>query len=120
MMNTFNRLRTWAVDRGIADQQPDRNGFVANITEELGEYLEAFKKGNVNDVVDAIADIRVFCATELVKMGYDIEKVEDEVLCVIESRTGSWDATNNKFQKDMSTKATSNWHFANYKDCKEK
>jgi hypothetical protein len=53
-------------------------------------------------------------------MGYDIEKVEDEVLCVIESRTGSWDATNNKFQKDMSTKATSNWHFANYKDCKEK
>ena len=73
-MNIFHRLRAWTISRGIAAQEPNRNAFCANITEELGEYLEAFKSGNQNEVIDAIADIRVFCATELVKMGYEHRK----------------------------------------------
>ena len=118
-MNIANRLRAWCISRGIAKQEPNRNAFCANITEELGEYLEAFKIGNKNDVIDAIADIRVFCATELTKMGYDIDKVDNEVLLVIESRIGEWDDTNNKFQKDMSKEAVSQWHIADYSKCKE-
>jgi len=118
-MDIFNRLRAWAISRGIAKQKPDRNGFVANITEELGEYLEAFKSGDQNGKIDAIADIRVFCATELVKEGYDIEKVDNEVLCVVESRIGAWDETNNKFQKDMSNEAMANWYEPDYDKCKD-
>lgn len=118
-MNIFDRLRAWAISRGIAMQQPDRNGFVANITEELGEYLEAFKNGDQDGKIDAIADIRVFCATELVKEGYDIEKVDNEVLLVVESRIGEWDETNNKFQKDTSEEAKANWYEPCYKKCKE-
>lgn len=113
-MNISNRLRAWAISRGIAKQEPNRNAFVANITEELGEYLEAFKKGNQNEIVDAIADIRVFCATELVKMGYDIEKVDNEVLMVIESRVGVWDDVNGKFQKDESKEAIAEWYEPDY------
>ena len=118
-MDIFNRLRAWAISRGIAKQEPNRNAFVANITEELGEYLEAFKSGNQNEIVDAIADIRVFCATELVKMGYDIEKVDNEVLKVVESRTGEWDDINNKFQKDTSPEAKLGWHEPYYGLCRE-
>lgn len=118
-MNVFNRLRAWAISRGISEQQPDRNGFVANITEELGEYLDAFKNSDEDGIVDAIADIRVFCATELVKMGYDIEMVDSEVTKVIESRIGEWDETNNKFQKDTSEEAKANWYEPCYRKCKE-
>ena len=118
-MNIFNRLRAWTISRGIAKQEPNRNAFCANITEELGEYLEAFKRGDENEIIDAIADIRVFCATELVKMGYDIELVDDEVLKVIESRVGEWDEVNNKFQKDTSLEAKLNWYEPVYKNCKE-
>lgn len=118
-MNIFSRLRAWSNERGITKQQPDRNGFCSNITEELGEYLDAFKNSDVDGVVDAIADIRVFCATELVKMGYDIEKVDNEVLLVVESRIGEWDETNNKFQKNMSKEAKANWYTPEYNNCKE-
>ena len=109
-MTISDRLRAWSISRGIAKQEPNRNAFVANITEELGEYLEAFKKGNEDEVVDAIADIRVFCATELVKMGYNIDRVDEEVLQVIESRTGEWNEEMGKFIKDTSEEAKAGWY----------
>ena len=119
-MTISDRLRAWSISRGIAKQEPNRNAFVANITEELGEYLEAFKKGDEDEVVDAIADIRVFCATELVKMGYNIDKVDEEVLQVIESRTGEWNEEMGKFIKDQSEEAKANWYEPDYiNKCRE-
>ena len=116
-MENSARLRAWAIDRHIAEQEPNRNGFNANIVEELGEYLEATKLCDEKEIVDSIADIRVFCATELVKMGYNIDLVDSEVLEVIESRTGEWCDVQNKFMKDMSKK--DEWHIADYSNCKE-
>ena len=118
-MNIFDRARAWAIDRHIADQEPSRNAYIANIVEELGEYAEAMKEQDESESIDAIADIIVFSLTELTKMGYDSEKVMDEVLKVVESRVGKWDEVNNKFQKDLSEEARLNWYKPNYKSCKE-
>ena len=118
-MDIFNRYRAWAIRTGIADQEPNRNGYIANKVEELGEYAEAMKQGKEYDAVDAIADSITFDCTELVKMGYDIEKVLNEVLMVVESRVGTWDNVNNKFQKDMSDEAKANWYSPRYDLCKE-
>lgn len=120
-LNVFERWRDWADNRGISKQTPDRNGYIANKVEELGEYAEAMKKNDENEAIDAIADSMTFDATELVKMGYDIERVIAEVLLVIESRTGKWDELNNKFQKDMSAEAVAKWYIPDYvKNCKAK
>ena len=118
-MNIFKRLKNWSDSRGISKQEPNRNGFVANITEELGEFLEATKKGDVEESIDAIADIIVFSATELVKRGYSIEKVMNQVLLEIESRTGEWDKVNNKFQKYLTEEAKALWVKADYSNAKE-
>lgn len=119
-MNIFKRLKDWSDSRGISQQEPNRNGYIANKVEELGEYAEAMKKGNENEAVDAIADSMVFDATELVKMGYNIELVLNEVLKVVESRDGKWDVINNKFQKDTSPDAQAKWYEPNYVKVEDK
>ena len=118
-MNIFKRLKAWSDSRGISRQEPNRNGFNANIVEELGEFLDAAKKNDIGESVDAIADIMVFSATELVKMGYNIEKVMDQVLLEIESRTGEWDDKNKKFQKYLTDEAKALWVKADYTKAKE-
>ena len=118
-MNIFKRLKDWSDSRGISKQEPNRNGYTANIVEELGEYLEAAKKGDEGESVDAICDIMVFSATELVKMGYDIEKSMNQVLLEVESRTGEWDDKNKKFQKYLTDEAKALWVKADYTKAKE-
>jgi hypothetical protein len=55
---------------------------------------------------------------KMVTMGYDPEKVMDEVIKVLESRTGEWDNANGKFQKDTSPEAQAKWYTADYESCK--
>jgi hypothetical protein len=137
-MNIFNRLKDWADSRGISKQDVSQNdwvkvrnelltlhlsfknmgvkGYVLNIVEELTEYSEAMLNDDINEVVDAICDVEVFSATELVKMGFDIEKSYNEVLKIIESRTGRWDDNLGKFVKDYKPET---WYNADYvKNCK--
>lgn len=111
------RFKSWADSRRISEQAPDRNGFVANITEELGEYLEATKQKDFDETIDAICDIVTFSLTELTKYDVSIPRALDEVLKVIESRVGQWDDVNNKFQKDVSPEAKANWYTPNYQSC---
>ncbi len=135
-MKIFSRLKSWSDSRGISQQPVSQNewsylkdllesththlkyrnvqGYVLNKIEELQEYADAMYKNNENDAIDAIADSSVFDLTELVKMGYDIELVMDEVLKVIESRTGVWDENLGKFQKDKSPEAQARWYTPNY------
>ena len=123
-MSNSKRLKDWSDSRGISQQEVSVNdwsaitpvldtihsslkengvqGYVLNKIEELVEYCEAMRDGDENGAVDAIADSSVFDATELVKMGYDIDKTMNEVLMVVESRTGQWDESLGKFIKDGS------------------
>ena len=114
-MTNYTRIKDWSDERLITQQNPDRNGFLAMIVEELGEFLEA---KNDHGRVDAMADIIVFCYGEIAKYGYDGDKVMDEVIKEISSRTGAYDPTTKKWQKDKSPEAQAKWYTADFTDCR--
>ena len=114
-MTNFTRIKEWSDERLITQQEPDRNGFLAMIVEELGEFLEA---KTVEGRIDAMADIIVFAYGEIAKYGYDGDKVMDEVIKEISSRTGAYDPATKKWQKDRSPEAQANWYSANFTNCK--
>jgi predicted HAD superfamily Cof-like phosphohydrolase len=60
--------------------------------------LAGSKNTNKEEIVDAFADIIVFATGSIAKLGYNPEKVMDEVLKEIESRTGKM--IDGKFVKD--------------------
>ena len=133
---TFDRIKIWSRNKGISQQKVVVNdwgltvdllngqhelfktlkisGYVLNKIEELTEYAEAMRVGDVNEAVDAICDSTIFDMTELDKMGFDNESCVDEVLNVVESRTGSWDDKLGKFVKDKSPEAKSRWYKHDY------
>ena len=102
-MTNFKRIKEWSDERLITQQTPDRNGFLAMIVEELGEFLEA--GDNIDGRIDAMADIIVFAYGEMAKYGYDGDKVMDEVIKEISSRTGAYNPETKKWQKDKSPEA---------------
>lgn len=113
----FLRIKAWSDERLITQQEPDRNGFSAMIVEELGEFLEA---KDANGRIDAMADIIVFAYGEIAKYGYDGDKVMDEVIKEINSRTGAYNPDTKKWQKDRSPEAQAMWYTADFSSCKLK
>lgn len=114
-MTNFERIKQWSDERLITQQIPDRNGFLAMIVEELGEFLES--KDDIGRI-DAMADIIVFAYGEIAKYGYDGDKVMNEVIKEISSRTGSYDPATKKWQKDKSPQAQAKWYTADFSNCK--
>ena len=140
-MNIVERIKNWSNSRGVSNQKIPNNdwvvaynvlakthvelktanvsGYLLNKVEEAIEYAEAMRDNDENGAVDAIADSTIYDLTELVKMGYDIKLTLNEVLLIIESRTGEWCYELGKFVKDKSPKAKARWYHANYvKNCK--
>ena len=115
MGTNFERIKEWSDERLITQQTPDRNGFLAMIVEELGEFLEA---KDDNGRIDAMADIIVFAYGEMAKYGYHGDKVMDEVIKEISSRTGAYSPVTKKWQKDTSDAAKAKWYTANFDNCK--
>ena len=115
MSTNFERIKEWSDERLITQQEPDRNGFVSMIVEELGEFLES---KDDNGRIDAMADIIVFAYGEMAKYGYDGDKVMDEVIKEISSRVGAYDPETKKWQKDRSPEAQANWYTADLDSCK--
>jgi len=115
MSTNFTRIKEWSDERLITFLEPDRNGFVSMIVEELGEFLES--KDN-HGRIDAMADIIVFAYGEMAKYGYDGDKVMDEVIKEISSRDGVYDFNTKKWQKDKSPEAQANWYTADFTNCK--
>ena len=114
-MTNFTRIKEWSDERLITQQDPDRNGFVSMIVEELGEFLES---KDDNGRIDAMADIIVFAYGEMAKYGYDGDRVMDEVIKEISSRVGAYDPETKKWQKDRSPEAQANWYTADLDSCK--
>jgi len=114
-MSNFTRIKAWSDERLITQQTPDRNGFVAMIVEELGEFIAAQTE---EERIDAMADIIVFAYGEIAKYGYDGDKVMDEVIKEIDSRVGAYDPATKKWQKDKSPEAQANWYTADLASCK--
>lgn len=116
MKTNFERIKEWSDERLITQNTPDRNGFISMIVEELGEFLDAGE--NVEGRIDAMADIIVFAYGEIAKYGYDGDKVMDEVIKEISSRTGSYNEEAKKWLKDKSSEAQSRWYKADFSKCK--
>ena len=70
----------------------------------------------VKDIIDAYADIVVFCIGAIMKLGYEPECVLEEVAKEINSRTG--EIVDGKFQKDTSPEAKAKWYKADFSKCK--
>jgi predicted HAD superfamily Cof-like phosphohydrolase len=115
-MSNFTDIKEWSDERLITQQEPDRNGFISMIVEELGEFLEA--GDNIDGRIDAMADIIVFAYGEIAKYGYDGDKVMGEVIKEISSRVGSYSEETKKWQKDKSPEAQANWYSADFTNCK--
>ena len=115
MKSNFERIKDWSDERLITFQEPDRNGFVAMITEELGEFIAA---DSVEGRIDAMADIIVFAYGEIAKYGYHGDKVMDEVIKEISSRVGAYSPETKKWQKDKSPEAQAKWYTADFSNCK--
>ncbi len=115
-MNTnFERIKDWSDERLITQNEPDRNGFLAMIVEELGEFLEA---KTVEGRIDAMADIIVFAYGEIAKYGYHGDKVMNEVIKEISSRTGAYNPDTKKWQKFTDDEAKAKWYTADFTNCK--
>ena len=114
-MSNFTRIKEWSDERLITQQEPDRNGFLAMIIEECGEFLEA---NDTEGRIDAMADMIVFAYGEMAKYGYDGDKVMDEVIKEISSRTGAYNPEVSKWLKDKSPEAQARWYKADFSKCK--
>ena len=101
MSTNFERIKDWSDERLITFQEPDRNGFVAMIVEELGEFLES---KDDHGRIDAMADIIVFAYGEIAKYGYN--------------GVGAYSPETKKWQKDKSPEAQAKWYTADFTDCK--
>lgn len=114
-MTNFTRIKDWSDERLITQQEPDRNGFIAMIVEECGEFLES---PDTEGRIDAMADMIVFAYGEMAKYGYDGDKVMDEVIKEISSRTGAYNPEVGKWLKDKSPEAQAKWYKADFSKCK--
>ena len=141
------KLKVWRKDRNIT--RANYLVFVGNILEELLEpiwsknvieinkqeildnyfnntYKLLDSKLIINDIIDAIQDIQVFCVNETELMGYDNLKCNNEVFQEINSREqdpqqfAEWQkhGANGKWLKSELEEHKKLWYKANYSKCK--
>lgn len=114
------KLKKWAKKRSIIDQEFDVNGFIKNIIEELNEIIVGDKNNDTHEVIDGLMDIPVFCFTDMMKLGYNPDKVFKETLKELKSRKGKWNPKTQKWQKFTDKKHKKLWYKADFSDCKYK
>lgn len=76
----------------------------------------ANNKENLENLVDALGDIKVFATGTIRKAGYEPDLAMNEVLQEIESRLGS--VQDGKFVKDKSPEAQAKWYKADFSKAK--
>jgi len=113
-MTITQRIAEWGIERGINSNKPDFRDYTVNIIEELNELAVANKNCDLNEMIDAIADIIVFSITELTKYKGNPDAILEETLKEISSRTGAFNADYGKWMKDTSPEAKAKWYKANY------
>jgi len=89
--------------------------FVKRLMHKKIAVKDVYGETTTEDKVDAYADVVVFAVGELMKLGYNPEKVLLEVGKEINSRVGTF--VNGKFEKDKSEEAVANWYKADFKGC---
>lgn len=105
----------------------DFNKAMSKLQEELEEFSEGFTKADTHEMVDALADIIVIAAGELVKLGFNPELCLKQTVKEISSRNqcpeqaSRWAANNKqpgeKWLKDPN-QPQSTLYIADYSTCK--
>ena len=85
--NIFDKIRSWAMVRGIYDKGNSHTQYV-KLMEEAGELARALLKNDKPEVIDSIGDM-VVVLTNLAKLEkLDIEDCIDNAYATISKRTG--------------------------------
>ncbi len=109
----FKKLEIWRQERGL---QNKAGNYAGNLAEELTELLRA---ETIEDEIDAMADMIVFSINAIEALGYDSEKIMNEVIKEISSRTGAYDKSVDKWVKFKTPEAMALWYKADIKNCKK-
>jgi len=86
--NRFDKIRTWASDRGLYDKGDTKTQF-AKLMEESGELARAVLKDDKPEFVDAIGDMVVVLTNLAYLGGTNIEHCIDSAYEVIRKRSGN-------------------------------
>ena len=93
----FNRIRSWAQERGLYDKGNTMTQYV-KLQEEAGELAKALLKDDQPEVIDAIGDMVVVLTNLAHQRGVYIEQCIQTAYKVISKRTGKM--INGTFVKD--------------------
>jgi len=93
----FDKIRTWALTRGLYQQGDPMTQYV-KLQEECGELAKALLKKDEPEVIDAVGDIIVVLTNLAHLKGYKIEDCIESAYDVINKRTGKM--LNGTFVKD--------------------
>lgn len=115
-MSALKELKRFQTDRGLHLKPFELKAYYNNTIEELQELADGVANDDINEQVDALADVAVFALGDIMKLGYDPEKVLLEVAKEINSRVGTF--VDGKFQKDKSQEAQANWYKADFSGCR--
>ena len=83
----FDKIRSWALDRGLYDKGDTKTQF-AKLMEESGELARAVLKDDKKEFIDAIGDMVVVLTNLAYLGGTNIEHCIDEAYDVIRKRKG--------------------------------
>ena len=86
--NRFDKIRTWASDRGLYDKGDTKTQF-SKLMEESGELARAVLKDDKPEFVDAIGDMVVVLTNLAYLGGTNIEHCIDSAYEVIRKRSGN-------------------------------
>ena len=81
-----DKIRKWASDRGL--DTSDKTKQLLKGVEEYGETVEAFLKGNMNELQDGLGDIFVVITIVAQQNGFRIEDCIDMAYNEIANRSG--------------------------------
>ena len=93
----FNKIRTWAKDRGLYDNG-DPKTQALKLVEEVGETCRAILKQDASEMIDGIGDCVVVLTNLAELIGTPIEECIDKAYNEIKDRKGKM--SNGTFKKD--------------------
>lgn len=96
MENIFDKIRYWALKKGIYNKS-DSFAQYSKLMEENGELGQALMRRDRDEIVDAIGDMVVVLTNIAHIEGYNIEDCIESAYNVISKRKGTM--VNGKFKK---------------------
>lgn len=86
MQELTDKIRTWAIMRGLDDADPTKQ--MLKLFEEVGEIAAALARGDMDAVKDGIGDVEVVLTILSMQLGTSIEECTQLAYDEIKERKG--------------------------------